>query len=342
MNIPNNEGKACDAVIRYLEKLSGQTRAKTRYPENDGGGPPVELRLRLGGCEFAIEHTLIESFEKQIQDDVAFRQINHYIDKQIKDSLPRPAYYELHVPTGLSLPENGKRRRQTLEDLVVWIRNSAHCLQERNISRFGQIRSPVWADDSIKDIPPGFECEFELMRWPDATLIRRRPGLIAMRLNPPDNDELDILRLNRLRRAFSDKCPKLKRCKDEGARTVLILESVESVLTRFDHIGHHLPTLLDERTDAPDEIYLVQTDKFGWWVYPIKRDGDHWPYVGMPAWGGPIYEEDKLPTAGLPGWYRKALGLDKLYKPHPRGWVPATFDPEELDDLTPRRGSKKK
>ena len=120
----------------------------------------------------------------------------------------------------------------------------------------------------------------ELMRWSDASLIRRKPGFIAMRLIPPDNDKLKILRLKRLLRAFSDKCPKLKRCKHEGARTVLILESVESVLTRFDHIGHHLPTLLADRTDAPDEIYLVQTDKFGWWVYPIKRDGGHWPCVG--------------------------------------------------------------
>ena len=341
MNIPNNEGKACDAVIRYLEKLSGQKRAEIRYPEIDNVGPPVDLRFKLGGCEYAIEHTRIESFEKQIQDDVAFKQIYEYIGKQISDSLPGPAYYELHVPTGLSLPEKRKKCKQTLDNLVDWIRTSACCMHEGNISQIDQTRSPVWAEDSIKGIPPGFECEMELMRWPDANLIRRKPGFITMRLICPENDDLKYLRMTRLRRAFSEKCPKLGHCKDEGARTVLILESVESVLTRFDHIGHHLPDLLTERTDAPDEIYLVETDKFGWWVYPIKRDGDHWPTVGMPAWGGTIYEEDKLPTAFLPAWYTKAFGLDKLYKPHPRGWVPATFDPEELEDLTPRRGSKK-
>ena len=47
MNIPNNEGMACDAVIRHPEKWTGETRAEISHPESDGVGPPVELRLQL-------------------------------------------------------------------------------------------------------------------------------------------------------------------------------------------------------------------------------------------------------------------------------------------------------
>ena len=182
MHIPDNEGKACDAIVRLLEKWTGETRVGIRHPEKDGDGPPVELRLKF---------------------------------------------------------------------------------------------------------------------------------------------------------------PKLQKCKKEGARTVLVLESSDGAFTKFDQIGNLLPNLLSEYTDAPDEIYLVETHTNPWWVYLIKHDGDHWPTVGMPQWNQPIYEEDKLPTAHLPKWYRDALQLDELYTPHPRGWVPATFEENELNDLTKDRDSKR-
>ena len=214
-------------------------------------------------------------------------------------------------------------------------------MDEWDTSQPGPIPITIWGDVCIKGTPLKFGCEIELFRWPKATLIERKPDSIVMRAIPQDIDELEGPRFKRLQRAFNDKCPKLKRCKDGGARTVLILESFDSVYTHFDQIGHLLPKLLAERTDAPDEIYLVQIDMSLWWVIPIKRDGENWPNKGMPIRGQPIYEEDKLPTAGMPKWYRDALGLDELYTPHPRGWVPATFNLHELDDLTQDCGSKK-
>ena len=78
-----------------------------------------------------------------------------------------------------------------------------------------------------------------------------------------------------------------------------------------------------------------------WWLWLILRDDDHWPTVGMPEWNQCIYEPDKLPTAGMPKWYRDALQLDELYTAHLPGWAPATFEENELNDLTPSRGSKR-
>ncbi len=337
MYIPDNEGKACDAVVRLLEKLTGETRKSIRNPEEDGVGPPIDLRLRLGTCEYAIEHTRIEPYEKQIKTAVAFKQINDYITKRISDSLPGPAYYALHVPIIVCLPETRKKRERVLNNLAKWIRTSAHCLQERDLGRSGPTRNPVWSDDCIKGTPQGFGCDIELLRWPDATLIRRKPGSLAIMFIPPDVDELEDLRIDRLRRAFFDKCPKLARCREDGARTVLVLESLDNALTRFDQIGSHLPALLAEQVDVPDEIYLVETGRNLWWTWPMKRDDDHWPTVGMPGKNQCIYEADKLPTVGLPKWYREALGLDELYKPHPVGWIPATCDRNELDDMTSGR-----
>ena len=33
MRVPDNEGKACDAVVRLLEKRTGETRTDIRHPE---------------------------------------------------------------------------------------------------------------------------------------------------------------------------------------------------------------------------------------------------------------------------------------------------------------------
>ena len=335
MHIPDNEGKACNAVVRLLEKWTGETRVGIRHPEKDGDGPPVELRLKLGTQEYAIEHTRIEPFENQIETSLVFKKINDYVRERLSEPLPGSAYYELHVPINVCLLGKQEKRNQALNNLVEWIQTNAQRLHARNSGRTRPARSPIWADDHIKGIPAGFNCAIELLRWPYATLIRRKPGSLRMKLYcPNDFSDLEDRRIDRLSRAFSKKFPKLQKCKKEGARTVLVLESSDGALTKFDQIGNLLPNLLSEYTDAPDEIYLVETHTNPWWVYLIKRDGDHWPTVGMPQWNHPIYEEDKLPTAHLPKWYRDALQLDELYTPHPRGWVPATFEEDELDDLT--------
>lgn len=40
-----NQDMACEAVLRFLERRSGYNRSDVRFPEKDGNGPPVELRL---------------------------------------------------------------------------------------------------------------------------------------------------------------------------------------------------------------------------------------------------------------------------------------------------------
>ena len=74
MDMVNNEGKACDAIVRVLEQRTGETRAGLRFPETDGVGPPVEIRLTLGAQEYAIEPTLIEPFEKEIESGIHFEK----------------------------------------------------------------------------------------------------------------------------------------------------------------------------------------------------------------------------------------------------------------------------
>ena len=271
MNIPKNEGKACDAVIRHLEKWTGETRRDIRIPEKDDTVPAdrrVELRLMLGAQEYAIEHTLVESFENQIKANISITEIDNYIKEQFTDPLPGPAYYELQVPMDICLlgkKKVGKKkeRERMLSTLGRWIRESAHCMQGRNTDLYAvPIRSEIWHEDCVMGTPLGDAYEIKLLRStllpPAFHTAGRKPGTIVLWYNYLDEDERNDRYFKRLQRAFDKKCPKLKRCRDEGARTVLILESVGSTFMLIDQIGRHLPALLDGRKDAPDDIYLVK------------------------------------------------------------------------------------
>ena len=334
MNTPNYERKVCDAVVRVMEKRTGESRSNVRFPEEENPGSQVDLCLTLGTQEYAIEHTRIEPYENQIKTSLELNEIRVYIEKNLLGSLPKPAYYELQVPIGFYLPEKGRERAQALKNLVDWIRASAKCLYHRNLLRMGPIYRPHWSDDHVKGRPEGFRCEIELLRWTHAAMIRRKPGYLGYRLFcPREYSDLEDRRNDRLTRAFSRKIPKLQECKALGMRTVLVLESRDGALTRFEQIGNLLPGLLAKHPDAPDEIYLVQNNFDLWWVYPVKLGDDHWPTVGMPKRGQPIYEPGTSPYDGLPKWYRDALQRHDGYVPHPAEWCPATFKIDELNDL---------
>lgn len=340
MHTPNNEGKACDAVVRFLERFTSETRRDIRHPEKDNTVPKerrVDLHLKLGAQEYAIEHTRIGPLENEIRNNFRFVKRYNYIKERILDSLPGLAYYILEIPVDFKLPANRKQREREIDELIEWIQLSAHYMQELIAYRIKQTGGHDRTALSLKVTQLKFGCDIELLRVPYATFTNRKPGSIEIRPIYPDDIEMKARRIERLQQAFDDKCPKLKHCKegdDADTRTVLILESVELALRRDAHIGYQLHALLTERSDAPDEIYLVETGMSYWLVFPVKRDVVHWP-AHMPEFPLFIYDEDKSPTAGMPKWYRDALGLNDLYTTFPRGWSPASYEAKELNDLTP-------
>ncbi len=338
--VPNNEGKACDAVVNTMERRTRKVRYDIRHPERDRVGPPVELRLKLGEQEFAIEHTIIEPFENNINAESTVAEIRQFLIENLAGQLLDPMYYVLQVSKEISLPRGNEKRVRALRNLAEWVIISAQTMFERITGLSFPIDchdipfSPYcFPEDSVKDKPRGLNCNVELLRWRNGTVIGRKPGFVQTVLDYPK--DLESLRTERIRRAFSDKIPKLAKCSAEGARTVLILESQDAAHTRFDLIGNQLPALLAEQIYLPDEIFLVESNSGLWWVYPMKYDKDHWPEVGMPQWNRPIYHPDNQPTAGIPKWHRDALHLDEEYEPYlTREWVPATYEEEILEDMT--------
>lgn len=318
MHNKNYEGKSCDAVVRAIEKRTHETRTRVRRPEVDGVGPPVDLRLKLGDQEYAIEHTLVEPFENQIKVEGIVKEILGYFKENISLPFQSPAYYELQYPVEISLPDGKVKRNRALKSLATWVCKNERLLRDKMHCWTGGPYDLNHSDHSVHGKPDGFKCVLKLRRWPYAVPIRQKPGSLFLRLIYPE--DMESLTRKRLMRAFSRKCEKLQACRAEGARTVLVLESGDPALTHFEFRGDLLPGVLAEHPDAPDEIFLIQTYHDLWEVVPLKHNEGHWPDTGMPEFGPSYYDPN---NSDIPKWLdtiprhmREGLQLDQMHTPY--------------------------
>ena len=321
-----NEGKVCDAVARMLEKRTGKTRKDVRNPEKDGIGPPVDIRLKLGCQEYAIEHTIIESYENQIRNSRAYWDIQEYLKENVEGKLPDEAYYELQIPTKTTMPKKERKRGKLRKEIGDWVRATANDMDERRKTgcrgclRYtsyyervvGKIESPNW--------------EVALVREGDVQIGEDGKAVIQTKWMLQENVEEQ--RWERLRDAYGRKCPKLEEAKREGARTILILENIDTNLGWFGVIGRMIPRLAQEKIKGPDEIYLAEKHQGSFMILTMKKGELHWPPTDSLMWED---ERNVDPWEGQPEHLRKAM--DPEYGRPPSIWKPVGFKEDNLTDL---------
>ena len=273
MSMPNNEGKACDAVLRMLESRIGA--ADIRYPERDHVGPPVDLRFKLAGQEYAIEHSLIEAMPEQTHTAVEFARFIIPVTEVLSGTLPGPAVYNLYFPFNARLGVPPDQLENIRRDFVAWVREKAQALDEKNPQKPTREKNPRGFTDQYRGTPPGFSYEVTLRRESHWSMSGAHDGvLLAARIAP---DDVEAQHVEHLRTALDRKCPTLHECKDEGARTVLVLEDNNIALSNHVQIEDSLSGLFKERNDLPDEIYFVESSINTWSVRIIKIDDAFFP-----------------------------------------------------------------
>jgi hypothetical protein len=112
---------------------------------------------------------------------------------------------------------------------------------------------------------------------PFSVQLRRRNGKGSRAVvNCLIAGEGEALRLERVRRAFDAKCPKLAAWSGNDRVSVLVLEANDIQHSNYSLVWHAVKRVIGERTDIPDVIAFVETDvapMTGW----IFKDG---PYTG--------------------------------------------------------------
>jgi hypothetical protein len=233
------------------------------------------LCFRLGTQSYAIEHTQIEAFAGQIRTGEELGQLIGPVIDELSGKLPKPGVYPLYFPTDARVQSNADALQGIRSDFIKWVRKHARHLHARNPEQPTRERNPHGIDEQYRATPPSFPYEVTLRRSAHWSLSSRHDGvLLSGRLAPGD---VEACRTVRLQRALDRKCPKLQRCKEEGARTILVLEDGDIFLSNYVLIGDALADLLAEHSDLPDEIYLVETVLDRWDVRLLKCDEKIFP-----------------------------------------------------------------
>ena len=332
MVIPDREGKCCDAVVRQLERAAGIERTAVSDPESTGAGAAVDLRVTLGGREYALEHTRILPFDARIEVANAYQDIRDCLAEWFPGPLPGDAFYELYLPPGVRRPGRGKlgeRRRRGLND---WVRSAVEILQARAPAR--RRWSPhVYKLDCVPGRPDGWDCEFTLARSSDGVLPPREAGSLAVFVGSPDEPESPFI--ENLRRAFGKKCPKLARCKDPAAdlETVLILEAIDLPFHYDRYIAEHLAGLLEGCAAEPDWIFLVYPRSPFWEVWVVKSNDVRWPDERLPIPHKGYQDPPKLvPEDAYPRQFVEQFNRH-MGRETPARWRPLFLADADLEDM---------
>lgn len=256
----NHEIQICKAIAHMLGTIMNEEFVLAYRPDEiDRSEKAIDAVFKGAGVDLAMEHTLIESFHEQIQDGQNFAKFTQPLEEKLKGIFPLPGCYTVVIePLAL---KGIKKTDEVRNSLYSWIVQRAPQLE---------LRSPKTAlKHFVKEQPPGVPFEVILSRWPG------RDGQIRFVRSIPDT--LKTKTEEPIRRALSDKCPKLSRAKEDGVITVLVLELDDIALGETIEVSRSIVAhLRDSRhtMDLPDKVYLMRTETLEEWEITAIKEGD--------------------------------------------------------------------
>jgi hypothetical protein len=254
-----NEGKACDAIIHYLEKRENAYRVDVQSPEDDHHVFPVELTFKLRDKLFALEHTGIEPFAGHVQLEAEADRHLGPVETKLRGFIDSSSVFEVGLPAK-ALQGRPMREIHAIQDsIAAWIVATAPTLP---IKRYGDYRGRPPAVN-----PPGVPFPMSLVRFETVGIAGRVQFRHILKGN------VEEARKDRIEEACKRKFPKLAAWKRaSNARTVLVLEENDMQLTNHIIVAEtYLPIALS-RDDRPDETYLISTSNDPWYGVPILID----------------------------------------------------------------------
>jgi hypothetical protein len=266
-----NEGKAIDAVLRRIEARENLSRREDgRSPDDLRDSDPerrVDYVCPVGQQLYAFEHTGIEPFENQITLEEHNRKLFAPVIERFDNRSSDTEFWEFYHTVEATDAMSSAKLKTVQNALISWIGSNAATLP---LIRYGD-RYPYSASrESAADVP----FRFSLYRW-SMHDFQRSPLSGRFSRHALVKGDVETARQVRLKRTCDDKFGKLAKWKrDEGARSVLILEESDLSLTNHQLVANAMTSAEAGRSDTLDEIFLVTTIRPNpWWVTCLRRPG---------------------------------------------------------------------
>jgi hypothetical protein len=205
-----NELNARDAFITILRSLTGIEDWKSESPDEvNRCTRDVDFLLFSKNDKFAVEHTIVESFDGQIEYVNRSYDIVDSVNAGCRNGIPTDRYYVLAVPPMIVNSLERKSRNEFASYLSSWVVETAPKLL------VGESYIQTEYEGHKITLTCGGDCA------PLNGNVRRIP-------QQPENQK--ALQSERLERAVRDKLPKLTKYKERGFKTALLLEDVAGAL----------------------------------------------------------------------------------------------------------------
>jgi len=208
-----NELNARDAFITILRSLTGIEDWESESPDEvNRSTRDVDFLLFPSGKEndkIAVEHTIVESFDGQIEYVNRSYDIVDSINAGCRKRLPGDHYYILTVPPIIVGSLVGKSRERFVSAISSWVVETTPKL--------------LLVDSWIQTEYEGHK--ITLTCGGDCERLNGNVGRI-----PQQQENQKALQSDRLGRAVREKIPKLTKYKEQGFKTALLLEDVAGIL----------------------------------------------------------------------------------------------------------------
>jgi hypothetical protein len=219
-----NEENAIIAFREILEKNIPSKILNTSIPdETNRKTKDIDYLLLTNKGRYAIEHTIVESFEKQLQYGIHsysfVKKINTILNKD--KIIPNKYYYVLLVPNELLENTSSDQRKQLQAIIANWIKT------EIDVLKVDDFISQEVSNSRVTLICSGSYSELN-------------GNVIRIQESPKDAEKLRKLRFQR---GISDKLWKLLKYKLKRCRTVLILEDISGTAIKYAKKGSELTWL---------------------------------------------------------------------------------------------------
>jgi hypothetical protein len=251
-----NEQNAREAFITILGSLTGIEYKLSNSPDEvNRRTPDVDFVLTSSSNEndkIAVEHTIVESFERQIEYVKTWRDIACLVNAGCRERIPPDRYYFLAAPSVIVNFLARESRGQFVSYLSSWVVKTAPTL--------------LMVDSYIQTEYEGHKITLTCSgdhEWLNGNVW----GI------PEEPENQKALQGERLRRAVKDKFPKLTKYKKEpGFKTALLLEDVAGTLRGNTLSGY-------EGLEEVDYIVVFVSNEGRMIIGNVWKEGSvwHWP-----------------------------------------------------------------
>ena len=251
--------RVIEVVRIHLEQRNGEGITRTKSPDREvRTAKACDAILEGGRVRYAVEHTSLDSYLRQRLDTARFREVLASLERRLKGRLPD--HVDVDIPVH-AVPAG-----------VDW----------QELSR--QIEG--WILANLTALPYDRRVEVQVSKIPFALGVRREraagPGsLFGIRVAPADLREQ---RVQVLIERIEAKSSVLSQYKQQGFRTVLIIESDDVALTdRGDICEDFQEAVKTQHPTDIDDAFLVETDTQPWCLTPLKI-GEEIMLAAEPSW----------------------------------------------------------